>query len=159
MLHSVGDAPRPFGLFNSLGAGRGLRTDMRPPRRLLPSFFSARPNFMNHDMYDLKLKPSKKKQFSVVDRSARAPMKNAVSCEKQCELQNTLIIGTLNAHGGLGLRGPNLVRLSVVNNDDKSRVRGLKTRTRAIARVIRTRNQLFPRQLTGGRARTLGSNL
>ena len=40
------------------------------------------------------------RQFSVVDRSARAPMKNAASCEKQCELQNTLIIGILNAHGG-----------------------------------------------------------
>ena len=42
-------------------------------------------------------------------------MKNAASCEKQCELQNTLIIGNLNAHGGLGLRGPNLVRPRVVN--------------------------------------------
>lgn len=65
------------------------------------------------------------RQFSVVDRSARAPMKNAASCEKQCELQNTLIIGILNAHGGLGLRGPNLVRLRVVNNNEKSRMRAL----------------------------------
>lgn len=42
-------------------------------------------------------------------------MKNAASCEKQCELQNTLIIGILNAHCGLGLRDPNHVRTRVVN--------------------------------------------
>ena len=53
-------------------------------------------------MTSLKIPRPRKQhvQFSVVDRSARAPMKNAASCEKQCELQNTLIIGILNAHGG-----------------------------------------------------------
>ena len=102
-------------------------------------------------MFDYETKAPGKltRQFSVVDRSARAPMKNAASCEKQCELQNTLIIGILNAHGGLGLRGPNLVRLRVVNNNEKSRMpQGL----RAIARVIRTRN-LYCLPLTGSAER------
>ena len=96
------------------------------------------------------------RQFSVVDRSARAPMKNAASCEKQCELQNTLIIGILNAHGGLGLRGPNLVRLRVVNKTT-NRVCAAR-HVRAIARVIRTRN-LTSCPARGGRASTLGANL
>ena len=42
------------------------------------------------------------RQFSAVDHSARAPMKNAASCENQCELQNAVIIGISNAHGGPG---------------------------------------------------------
>ena len=49
--------------------------------------------------------PKKKKretQFLAVDHSARAPMKNAASCENQCELQNAVIIGISNAHGGPG---------------------------------------------------------
>ena len=37
-----------------------------------------------------------------MDHSARAPMKNAASCENQCELQNAVIIGISNAHGGPG---------------------------------------------------------
>ena len=40
-------------------------------------------------------------------------MKNAASCENECELQNSLIIDTSNAHGGSGLRGPCHVRLRV----------------------------------------------
>ena len=54
-----------------------------------------------------------KKQFLAVDHSARASMKNAASCENECELQNSLIIDTSNAHGGSGLRGPCHVRLRV----------------------------------------------
>ena len=46
--------------------------------------------------------PVAKRQFSAVDHSARAPMKNAASCENQCELQNAVIIGISNAHGGPG---------------------------------------------------------
>lgn len=70
-------------------------------------------------------------------------MKNAASCEKQCELQNTLIIGILNAHGGLGLRGLNLVRLSVARmNSIAHDKNGLNGRMRAKATVIRARNNL-----------------
>lgn len=73
---------------------------------------------LNHSIFDYcRPRNDPLRQFSVVDRSARAPMKNAASCEKQCELQNTLIIGILNAHGGLGPRGLNLVCSSVVNNN------------------------------------------
>ncbi|KAJ8031407.1 hypothetical protein HOLleu_24588 [Holothuria leucospilota] len=39
-------------------------------------------------------------QFSVVDHSARASMKNAVRCESKCELQDSLIIDISNANGG-----------------------------------------------------------
>lgn len=92
-------------------------------------------------LYAINASPRKSyRQFSVVDRSAHAPMKNAASCEKQCELQNTLIIGTLNAHCGLGLRDPNHVRTRVVN------LRINRVFVRGIASVIRTRNLVAPHE-------------
>src|SRR4029434_3670807 len=47
-------------------------------------------------------KQSKRVQLLSVDHSARASMKNAASCENQCELQDTLIIDTSNAHAAPG---------------------------------------------------------
>ena len=41
-----------------------------------------------------------------MDRSARASMKNAANCVNQCELQDTLIIDTSNAHGGSVYENP-----------------------------------------------------
>ena len=40
------------------------------------------------------------RQLQTADRSTRASMKNAANCVNQCELQDTLIIDTSNAHGG-----------------------------------------------------------
>ena len=65
----------------------------------------------------------KTKKLRTVDRSARASMKNAANCVNQCELQDTLIIDTSNAHGGLGLLpGPRsvegrLLRKSAVSSN------------------------------------------
>src|SRR4029434_11356975 len=47
-------------------------------------------------------KQSKRVQLLSVDHSARASMKNAASCENECELQDTLIIDTSNAHAAPG---------------------------------------------------------
>jgi hypothetical protein len=48
--------------------------------------------------------------LAIIIRSARASMKNAANCVNQCELQDTLIIDTSNAHGGSGsLPGPRSV--------------------------------------------------
>ena len=86
-------ALRSFGLKDSLGADCFAWVS-RPP-----CFFETKPYTMSCQII-ISDPEINKGQFSVVDRSARAPMKNAASCEKQCELQNTLIIGILNAHGG-----------------------------------------------------------
>ena len=108
--------PRDAGARSSTGRGDRRRRSERPPLgkgaaapeatgprpvRLPPWIFSF-PEVMDRSERERRTPTDEPRQFSAVDHSARAPMKNAASCENQCELQNAVIIGISNAHGGPG---------------------------------------------------------